>query len=264
MNILLTNDDGIYSDGIQMLAKTLRSKGKYKVFIIAPDINRSGISHGVSIFNGPIKLKEIDENAWACSGYPVDCIIAGLNIGIKPDLVVSGINRGANLGTDILFSGTAAAARQASLKGIPSVALSLAGRGNFYWDMAVSWSVDNLETLLSYWKEDSFVNINIPNTPDGPEGFTIAWPAVKHYRDSVSIMDAPEGSHSPEGNRFIFLVPYGETVVEEAGSDCDAISRNYASVSPIFNQPVILRDFCPDAPAHAAVNSRSSLSGKKE
>ena len=264
MKILLTNDDGINSDGIQKLADTLRKKGNYNVFIIAPDINRSGISHGVSIFNGPIKLKEINDYTWACSGFPVDCIIAGINIGIKPDIVISVINRGANLGTDIIYSGTAAAARQASLKGIPGLALSLVGRANFYWDMAVSWSVDNLEKLISYWKEDSFVNVNIPNSPGGPEGFTIAWPAVKHYRDAMSVMNVPEGGHSPEGNRFCFLVPQGETIVDETGSDCDAISRNFASVSPIFNQPVILREFCPDAPAHAAVNSRFGHGGEKE
>ena len=264
MNILLTNDDGINSDGIKKLADSLRSKGKYKVFVIAPEMNRSGISHGVSILNGPITLKEIDKYTWTCSGFPADCIISGLSLTEKPDIVVSGINKGANLGTDIVFSGTAAAARQGSLKGIPSIALSLAGRGNFYWDMAVSWSVDNLEELLSYWREDSFVNVNIPNSQNGPKGFTLAWPAVKHYEDSISIMNVPEGGHSPEGNLFCFLVPKGELIVEEKGSDCYAISRNFASVSPVFNHPVILRELFPDAPAHAAVDSRFERRGKKD
>ena len=266
MNILLTNDDGIFSDGIQKLAKSLRSNEKNKVYIIAPDINRSGISHGLSIFSGPIKLKEIEDKTWTCSGFPVDCIIAGLNgvLPEKPDIVLSGINKGANLGTDLVFSGTAAAARQASLKGIPAIALSLAGHGNFFWDIAVSWSVNNLEKLLSYWKEDSFVNVNIPNNPDGPEGFALAWPAVKHYKDKIAIMNIPDGSHSPDGNRFCFIVPEGESIVKEAGSDCDVISRNIASVSPVFNHPVILRDYCPNAPAHAAVGSRLGHVEKKE
>ena len=264
MKILLTNDDGFNSEGIQKLAESLRSIKNNKVFVIAPELNRSGISHGVSIFNGPIKLKEIDENTWTCSGFPVDCIITGLSLLEKPDIVISGINRGANLGSDIIYSGTAAAARQASLKGIPAIALSLTGRGNYYWDMAVSWSVDNLEKLLSYWKEDSFVNVNIPNSPGGPDGLILAWPAIKHYQDSISVLNIPEGSHSPEGNRFCFLVPKGESIVDETGSDCDVISRNYASVSPVFNHPVILRDFCPDAPAYAAVDNRFQHCRKKD
>ena len=264
MNILLTNDDGIFSDGIQKLAESLRSKGKHEVLVVAPEINRSGISHGVSLLNGPIKLKEIDKDTWTCSGYPADCIIAGLHMTKKTDIVVSGINMGANLGTDIIFSGTAAAARQASLKGIPAIALSLLGHGNYYWDMAVSWSVDHLEKLLSYWREESFVNVNIPNSPGGPEGYILAWPSVKYYQDSINIMNVPEGGHSPEGDRFCFLIPKGESCEDEAGSDCDVTSRNFASISPVFNQPVILRDLCPDAPDHAAVNSRFGSTGNKE
>ena len=258
MKILLTNDDGISSEGLKKLVEFLQKSSKYKVFVVAPDRNRSGISHGVSIFSGPLSLKSIDEYTWSCSGFPVDCIITGLNAILpeRPDIVLSGINKGANLGTDIIFSGTAAAARQASLKGIPAIALSLVGYGNFYWDMAVSWSVDNLEKLMSYWRKDSFVNVNIPNSRDGPDGYRLTWPAVKHYYDSISIIDAPEGSHSPEGNQFCFIVPKGESVENEAGSDCDVVSQNFVSVSPIANHPVILRELCPGAPDYAAVGSR--------
>ena len=263
MKILLTNDDGINSEGLQKLAEFLQKKNKYKVFTVAPDKNRSGISHGVSIFSGPVSLNSIDEYTWSCSGFPVDCILTGLNIILpeKPDIVLSGINRGANLGTDIIFSGTAAAARQASLKGIPAIALSLVGYGNLNWDMAVSWSVEHLEKLLSYWREGSFVNVNIPNSLEGPNGYKLAWPAVKHYKDSISIFDAPQGSHSPDGDHFCFIIPKGESVVNEAGSDCDVVSRNFVSVSPIVNQPVILRELCPTAPDYAAVDSRGTTQG---
>ena len=246
MNILLTNDDGIDSEGLQKLAWILRSRQKYKVSVIAPDTNRSGISHALSIFNGPVKLSALGPDTWSCSGYPADCIIAGLKgvLSEWPDLVLSGINRGANLGTDIIYSGTASAARQASLAGIPAIALSLVGNEPFYWDMAASWSADHLEELLAYWREDTFVNVNIPGNSGLPEGMATAWPAVKNYRDTLSVMTAPDGS------RWCFLEAVDDiSAVSEQGSDCETVSRNFVSVSTVYNHPAVLRDFCPGAPA---------------
>jgi len=234
MNILLTNDDGINSPGIQKLAEVLRSRSKHRIFIIAPDTNRSGVSHAISILHTPVKLTEAGEDAWSCSGFPGDCVIIGMKGALpeRPHLVLSGINKGENLGTDIIYSGTAAAARQAGLAGIPAVALSLAGRGVFHWDMAASWAADHLEELISYWRKDTFVNVNIPNSPGGPEGMLATWPAVKIYKDTIEVMNAPDGS------RWCFLQLMGESVVMEAGSDCDAVSRNFVSVSSVYNYPV--------------------------
>ena len=229
MKILLTNDDGIDSVGIQRLAEILRSR-KHKVYVIAPDINRSGISHAVSLLNGPVKLSDYGDDTWACSGYPADCVIAGIMgaLNEKLDMVLSGINKGANLGTDIIYSGTAAAARQASLAGIPAVALSLAGADNYYWDMAASWSADHLEELLTYWEKDTFVNVNIPNSPQGPGGIARARPAVKNYNDSLSVIAAPDG------NRWCFLAAGHETVVHDADNDWDTVNRNFVSISQVY------------------------------
>ena len=262
MNILLTNDDGINSGGIQELARVLRSRKGLKVFVIAPDTNRSGISHALSILNGPVKLSRVEEDTWSCSGYPADCIIAALK-GALPehiDLVLSGINQGANLGTDIIYSGTVAAARQASLYGIPSIALSLVGDAPFCWDMAASWAANHLEELLAYWREHTFVNVNIPNGPGFPEGMAAAWPAVKRYNDTLSTMTAPDGS------RWCFLAAAEEKVVPEAGSDCDIIFRNLVSVSSVYNYPAVTRDLCPGAPADKlfTVNGYARGGQKKE
>ena len=234
MNILLTNDDGIASDGIQQLAKVLRSRGKYRVFVIAPDADRSGISHAVSLLNGPARLTRLEEDCWSCSGYPVDCVIIGLKglLPVRPDLVLSGINRGENLGTDIIYSGTAAAARQASLSGIPALALSLAGKGVFYWDMAASWIADNLEKLIEFWEKNTFVNINIPNNPDGPAGVKETRPAVKTYGDNLAIID------TPDGNSWCFLESNPGLPVAEEGSDCDIVSKNNVSISSVYNYPM--------------------------
>ena len=242
MNILLTNDDGIDSAGIQKFAEALRAKGKYRVLVLAPDFNRSGISNAVSLLNGPVKVLQLGEDTWSCSGYPADCVIAARlgALPVKPDLVLSGINRGENLGSDLIYSGTAAAARQASLGGIPAIALSLVGRDNFYWDMAASWAADHLEELTAFCAPKSFVNVNIPNSSGGPEGMRAAWPAIKRYRDALMVVDAPDGS------RWCFLEGEPEMAMGQKDSDCDVVSRNFVSVSAVYNYPV--GNLEPDGP----------------
>ena len=216
------------------MAEILRSR-HHRVYIIAPDVNRSGISHAVSLLHGPVKLTEHGKDAWACSGYPVDCVILA-QLGFlpeMPDLVLSGINRGANLGTDIIYSGTAAAARQASLAGIPALALSLVGHDNYYWDMASLWSADHLDELLGLWEKNTFINVNIPNSSRGPDGMAQAAPAVKNYNDSLAIINRPNG------NRWCFLtsgeeIINRETLPDISENDWDLVSRNFVSVSRVF------------------------------
>ena len=235
MNILLTNDDGIGSEGLLKLADVLRSRLGHRVYVIAPDVDRSGVSHGISILNGPVKLSARGEDTWRCSGLPADCVIVAMLGGLeeKPDLVLSGINRGANLGTDLVYSGTAAAARQASIMGVPAIALSLNGSGVYHWDMAVSWSADHLEELAALWEENTFLNVNIPNTPAGPEGMVITRPVIKHYNDKMSMVTS-RGS-----TRWCFL-EYGQEVNEPGeGTDHDAVSRNFVSISTVCNQPAV-------------------------
>jgi len=253
MNILLTNDDGINSDGILKLAEALRSGGEHKVSIIAPDANRSGISHALSIFNNAVKLTCLGKDTWSCTGYPGDCVIVGINglLSERPDLILSGINNGENLGTDIIYSGTAAAARQGGLAGIPSIALSLTGSGPYHWDMAVSWVAGHIEELLSYWREYTYVNVNIPNSSDFPIGIIPSWPAAKTYKDSLSMVVASDGS------RYCFLEGGEDTSFFERGSDCDAVSRNYVSISSVYIYPAVVRELCPGVPDYAAVAFRS-------
>ena len=238
MNILLTNDDGIESEGIRKLAEALRSRRKDRIFVLAPDSNRSGASHGLSIFSNPIKITKKSEDNWTCSGMPVDCVVAAVIGGkpCKPDIVVSGINHGANLGSDIIYSGTAAAARQGALLGIPSIALSLNGWADYNWDMAAEYSSDHLDDFLKIWEKDIFVNVNIPNSPGGPAGMKFTRPCRKNYHDSIFSMQGPDG------NEWCFLVPGEQTVYDEKGSDWEAVSDNFASVSPIFIYPVIPGD----------------------
>jgi len=259
----MTNDDGFDSPGLQKLACLLRLEEKNRVFVLAPDRNRSGISHALSILSEPIRLSGLEEDSWSCSGYPADCVIVAMQGGLpeKPDLVISGINRGANLGTDLLYSGTAAAARQASLWDVPAVAFSLAryspggdsfvGDEIYNWDMAACWSADHLEELAAMWKKDTFINVNIPNSSGCPIGTLVTWPAFKRYNDTMTVMNAPDGK------LWCFMKGGEESAAPEAGSDCDAVSRNYVSVSPVIIHQTVLKELCPAAPDYAAVTRRA-------
>ena len=251
MNILLTNDDGINSVGVVKLAEALRQK-KHRVILLAPDVDRSGISNALSIFSGPVKIVPKGVDTWSCSGYPADCVYIGPRLvsPLRIDLMISGINLGENLGTDIVYSGTASAARQASLLGYEAIALSLAADDGCHWDMAVSWAANNLEHLFAYCTKDTFLNVNIPNSPKGPEGIIATWPAPKKYKDSLQEMT------TKNGRRYFMLETDGCEGDYEPGSDCDVVSRNYVSVSTVYNFPVVIREFCPGAPVFAAVSKR--------
>jgi 5'-nucleotidase len=241
MRILLTNDDGISSAGLQLLAEGLKALG-HRVFVLAPDADRSGISHAVSFISGPCRMSKVGEDAWSCSGTPVDCVSLAL-MGVfpefcsaSPDLVISGINRGPNLGTDIVYSGTAAAARQASLLGIPAIALSLVEGEAWRWEAAVSFSIGRLEEIKGFWKANTFVNVNIPNSDEPPLGLVSAFPARRRYVDGIDLYTSPSGE-------LYSFTQGGKTLSnDEEGSDCNAISGNYASMSAIFVQPLVLEE----------------------
>ena len=149
MNILLTDDDGYYSPGIGVLADRLAADNN--VYVIAPAGNRSGTGMFVHIAK-PLEYKKTGEKRYICSGTPVDCIVAGLKtdlIGEKIDLVISGINKGPNLGTDIIYSGTCGAAKQATLFGYPSIAVSLNITGTDDWDNDDNWDYRPLADFVS-------------------------------------------------------------------------------------------------------------------
>jgi len=173
-----------------------------------------------------------------------------------PDLVVSGINIGPNIGTDLVYSGTAAAARQAALHGIPGVAFSLASfEAPFQWEAAACFASDHLEEFAALCVPDIFVNVNIPNRAEGPIDLLRTFPSRRRYNDSLSVFRAPDS------NEYCFIESGGIDTEPEAGSDQDAVLRGYASVSPIFIHPIVLRDICAEAPDHAAASARPFVSG---
>ncbi|MCL2800709.1 MAG: 5'/3'-nucleotidase SurE [Treponema sp.] len=249
LKILLSNDDGISSQGVRLLAKALRNAG-HRVFTVAPDSNRSGCSHSIEFLSAPLKLSEIEEDTWSCSGTPVDCIITALLGGIPeicistespafnmeraPDLILSGINAGANLGTDIIYSGTAAAARQGSMFGIPSVALSLVENElSWQWESVISYIIEKLVPLMGYWKAGSFVNVNFPNTEKKPLALVSSFPSLRYYNDRIVSYT------SPDGGRYCFAKPGKAENIPEEGSDWAEVLKGNAAFSIVLSQPVI-------------------------
>jgi len=249
MNILLTNDDGINGDGLIYLARSLRKK--HNVYILAPDTNRSGVSHAISFLAGPLEFTEHTEKTYSCSGTPADCVMLAL-LGFFPvkfDMIVSGINEGANMGTDLIYSGTAAAARQAAIYNIPAVALSLSARKDFFWEEAAAFALDNIEKLFNLWKKDTFINVNIPNIPDIKET-AITFPSLRRYGDTLEIIKTEDGKQ-------YCLVNFGDIITKaEKGSDEDTVNRNIVSISPVFIHPVVRKDQCQIAPSYTAVDPR--------
>jgi len=237
MRLLLTNDDGITSPGLLLFAAALRKAG-HKVFVLAPSADRSGVSHSITFLKGPNKIVRVDNDTWSCDGTPVDCVIIGLMGGLPEcmplDAVVSGINRGANLGTDLVYSGTAAAARQGALCNIPSLALSLVQGDIWYWDMAVTFAVERFTEMLAFWKPGCFVNVNIPGQKEIPHDLVHAFPSLRYYNDSM------ETYYAPDGQRYCFARAGEISARPDKGSDWEAVAGNNASISDILIHPALL------------------------
>ncbi|MDR0525350.1 MAG: 5'/3'-nucleotidase SurE [Spirochaetaceae bacterium] len=237
MNILLTNDDGIDGEGLTVFAESLRGRTYHTVYVIAPDTNRSGVSQAISFLSNPLRLDKHGPDTWACSGTPADCVMLGVMgaLPVKPDIVVSGINAGANIGTDILYSGTAGAARQAGLYRIPGIALSLAGKAPFCWQETANFAADHLEEFAGMWREDLFINVNMPNIPHF-KGMISTFPCIRRYKDSLEIFTSQDG-------RVCCFVNFGDlTGKPEEGSDGDAIAQGLVSVSQIYIHPIVRQE----------------------
>jgi 5'-nucleotidase len=231
MRILLTNDDGIDSRGLILLHQRLRAE--HEVWLIAPEHEMSGSSHSVSL-KSPIRVRRRGEREFAANGTPVDCVLLAF-LALVPgqiDMVVSGINHGPNLGTDILYSGTVAAARQGALFGRPACAVSLSGvNGDFMFEQPVEFVARNLKLLLDEWSEDHFVNINFPPQGGFPFIPRITFPSRRIYRDNFARFNAPDGS------MYCFLQGEDPYSHKEEGSDFDAISAGAVSISPVLIHP---------------------------
>ncbi len=235
MRILLANDDGIFSPGLHALEKVFSEA--HEVWVVAPDRERSGVSQCITFFEA-IKVVQVADRKFAINGTPADCSIVAIKGGFipKPDVVVSGINAGPNLGTDVLYSGTVAAARQAALMGIPAIAISLDRYGfDSDFEPTAMLLAQNIEKLIRDWEPGFFWNINVPPVLLGTE-LKEASLCVRKYMDRI------ESFLAPNGERYCFVVGSIETALESSDdTDGSIVKGGHPSISRVLCQPSIFR-----------------------
>jgi 5'-nucleotidase len=225
--ILITNDDGIHSAGLQALADQLQALGH--VAVAAPDRERSAIGHALTL-HAPLRADQVDRDRWAISGTPTDAVSLGI-MGLlkqKPDLVVSGINKGGNMGDDLTYSGTVAAAMEATLMGVPAMAVSLAGQSFKYDDFvhAAATATRLAAAVLEHGlPADTFLNINVPGTK--PLGIRLTRQGKRIYADAVVQNRDPRG-------RSYYWIGAGELGFQDLpGTDFHAVQNGFVSVTPL-------------------------------
>jgi 5'-nucleotidase len=234
--ILVTNDDGFSSAGLIALAEALGEIGD--VTVVAPDHDQSGVGHSVTI-KSPVRVARVAERSvptYRCSGTPADCVVVGAYdlCGGTPALVLSGINRGANLGDDVNYSGTVAAAFEGTIVGVPSIAVSLAATWpdparEHHWDTAAQIAVRAARDVLTNGLPRlTLLNVNVPNVaPHDLRGIRWVRQGRKVYRDRV------ERRADPRGGAYFWLWGSFDPSNIVEGTDLAAVRDGYASVTPI-------------------------------
>ncbi|MCK4572580.1 5'/3'-nucleotidase SurE [candidate division WOR-3 bacterium] len=224
--ILISNDDGIKAEGIKILNDAVKGLGRTIIF--APDSERSGSSHSLT-FHTSINVNKIDEDVYSTNGTPTDCILYSVRgiLDKKPDIVLAGINHGANLGEDVSYSGTVAIAMEGTLLGIPSVAFSQVGyRESFDREFAKKMVREITHRVIKEsLLEGVFLNVNLPPKPNGQIRITKLGNRV--YRDKII--------KEREDDKEVVYSLGGEspTWIPEEGSDFNAIEEGFVSITPI-------------------------------
>lgn len=241
MRVLLTNDDGIAATGLQELRRALVAVPGLEVSVVAPDSNRSATARSITT-RSPLWVEEIEfddgHSGFACDGTPVDCVrFAELGlIGERPELIVSGINHGANLGDDITYSGTVAAALEGIVLGIPAIALSQqSGRGemdfkfgrDFDFSVAAAFACRLVQRVSEDpLPADTLLNVN---TPAGePTGIEVAHLGKRLYNDELKLVE-----EDPDGRRRYQIYGFEPSFEDEQGSDLSAIANGRIAVTPV-------------------------------
>lgn len=226
--ILVTNDDGVHAPGIKALHDAVRHLGR--AVIVAPERDKSAVSHALTM-NRPLHVRKLGEDAYTLDGTPTDCVTLGMNkiLPKMPDLLVSGINPGPNLGDDISYSGTVSAAIEGTMYGIPSLAFSLAGEAPFDFETAagVAWKLASMAMQFGL-PANTLLNINIPQRPAGEiRGIRFTRQGRRIYKNAI------QETYDPWGRKHYWIG--GGTVQWTGGDDTDeqALQEGYISVTPI-------------------------------
>jgi len=231
MRVLVSNDDGVDAPGIRALAKGLREAG-HEVLVVAPDRDRRGASNSLTL-DAPIRVVQLDEHTWKVYGTPTDCVhvaITGM-LEIEPDIVVSGINNTANLGDDVIYSGTVAAAMEGRFLGLPAVAMSLvtADHKGLHYETAARAAVEIVERLRTDpLPADTILNVNVPDLPwEQLTGFEATRLGHRHKAEPVI------KTTDPRGRPIYWVGPSGPEQDAGPGTDFHALRARHVSVTPL-------------------------------
>ncbi|MDF2878637.1 MAG: surE [Clostridia bacterium] len=234
MRILITNDDGIYARGIQVLAKEIAQK--HEVIIVAPREQKSASSHSISIHE-PIRVREEKLDGLQCKAYsvvgtPADCTQMGVSLlAGQVDLVLSGINRGLNCGTDILYSGTVSAAIEGAIYNIPSIAVSMEvdwEKEDETYEKAARWASRVIDTAVAqnYLRKNIVLNLNIPHVPeDKVKGVKVCKLGKSTYQTEYVLVE--------EHDDKVYTIKGTRNKIEEEDSDLYYISQGYVTLTPL-------------------------------
>ena len=235
MLVLISNDDGIHAPGIKSLVNTLGDIAD--LLVVAPLEERSTTGHSLTL-NTPLRLVKVRENHYGCSGYPADCIILALFQLLKkqraPDLIITGINHGGNLGLDTYYSGTVAAAREGAFHGIPAIAMSTTveihpSRNHPHFESAANFAHHLIQSQT--WQSitpSSLLNINVPNLPrTAIKGIKTTPLGPRYYRSRI--IERQDGRNLP----YYWLSGEADPARREEGSDCFLAEQDYITLTPL-------------------------------
>jgi 5'-nucleotidase len=228
MRILLSNDDGYFSPGLEHLARAMAELGD--VTVVAPERDRSGASNSLTL-DRPLTVRRAHNGFFQVNGTPTDCVhlaVTGL-LDALPDIIVSGINHGANMGDDTIYSGTVAAATEGFLLGIPSFAISLNGKPGTHFETAAHVAVGLVQRYLKLASSSAWLlNVNVPDVPKANlHGTRITRLGKRHKAEDII------KTQNPRGETVYWVGAAGPAADAGEGTDFDAVANGYVSVTPL-------------------------------
>jgi len=228
MIILLSNDDGIHADGLLALEKSVAPLGN--IYTVAPEREQTSMSHALTLHR-PLRVREAGPRRLAIDGTPTDCVKLALTglLPVRPDLIISGINRGPNLGDDIIYSGTVSAALEAALLGVPAIAVSLVTFENLPFDAAADFTGALVRQLSERGlAPQTLLNVNVPALPrEEIKGWRLTRQGKRHY--SETIVERVD----PRGKKYYWIGGDDLGFDRDDGTDCMAVHEGYVSVTPL-------------------------------
>jgi 5'-nucleotidase len=226
--ILLTNDDGVHSEGLLALRDIFAKTDD--VCVVAPERERTCVGHAITLHK-PLRIKKVADNTYASNGSPADCIYLGMKAILKkkPDIIISGMNKGPNMGQDVNYSGTVAAAKEGAFLGIPSMAISICAREKFLFNDAARVTLRMIDIIRNKALiGGTFLNVNIPNMPHKKlTGFMVTRLGKRIYNDAI--LERVD----PRGVTYYWIGGNAEGYEEMRGTDFYAVERGCVSITPL-------------------------------